>query len=305
MSGLVLAFDLGGTDLKAALVTPHGAIVAFTRTPSRVEEDAEGPLRAMDEARDPLVGPGVVVRAVGVGSPGAVDPLDGSLVGRTAHLPHWDSFPLRARVEDRYGLPAVADNDANLAALAEHRLGAARGARVSLTVTIGTGVGCGIVVDDRVLHGARGGAGELGHLPLGTTGLRCACGVRGCVEPEMGGEGIAARARSIGLECPDAASVFAFAAKGEMRARGIVEHMADRLGAALATAVNLLNPEVIVIGGGVGQAGAALLEPLGLALDRYALASHRRGLRVVPAALGERAGVTGAGLAAWERAGRA
>uniref|UniRef100_A0A832MLR1 ROK family protein n=1 Tax=Eiseniibacteriota bacterium TaxID=2212470 RepID=A0A832MLR1_UNCEI len=305
MSGLVLALDLGGTDLKAALVTPHGALVAFERVPSRAAEGPEGPLLAMDEARARLAAAGAAVRAVGVGSPGAVDPLDGSLVGRTAHLPCWDSFPLRARLEDRYGLPVAADNDANLAALAEHRLGAARGARASLTVTIGTGVGCGIVMDGRVVHGARGGAGELGHLPLGRDGARCPCGVEGCVEPEMSGGGLAARARAAGLDCPDAATVFAFAAKGELRARALVEHLADRLGAALATAVNLLNPEVVVVGGGVGQAGEALLAPVRSALERYALASHRLGLRVVPAALGERAGVTGAGLAAWDLLARA
>jgi glucokinase len=116
----------------------------------------------------------------------------------------------------------------------------------------------------------------------------------------MCGSGLVARAREAGLDCPDAAAVFAFAAKGEMRARALVDHMADRLGAALATAVNLLNPEVVVVGGGVAQAGGALLEPVQRALERYALASHRRGLRVVPAALGERAGVTGAGIAGWE-----
>jgi glucokinase len=294
-SAPVIAFDLGGTDLKAARVGESGELLAFARRPSRVRESATAPYEAMAEALEALGRDGAA-RAIGVGCPGVIDPVRGAMVDRTANLPHWLDEPLRERIEARFGLPAVVDNDANCAALAEHRLGAARGARVSLTVTLGTGVGCGIVVDGRPYRGAHGGAGEIGHLPLGLEAARCACGVDHCVEPEMSGSGLVRRARDIGLECEDAAAVFAFAARGELRAKDLVDHMADRLGAALATAINLFDPDVVVIGGGVSQAGDALFGPLGHAVSRYALASHRRGLRLVPAALGERAGVIGAGL---------
>jgi glucokinase len=152
-------------------------------------------------------------------------------------------------------------------------------------------------VDGWVLRGAHGGAGELGHLPLDGR-FPCGCGVPGCVEPECSGGGLAARAAEAGLDAGDAASVFAAAAAGEPRARRLVDRMTDRLGALIALAVNLLDPEVVVIGGGVSNAGEALLAPLRAAAARYALESHRGSVRIVGAALGERAGVVGAALAA-------
>jgi glucokinase len=302
-SGVVLAFDLGGTDLKGALVDTAGAVLASERLPAGAAVSASAPFEAMVAlaARLTAAAP-APPRAAGLGAPGVIDPLTGALVGTTAHLPHWRDVPLRDELARRLGLPVVVDNDANLAALAEHRAGAARGARLSLTVTVGTGVGCGIVSEGRVLRGAHGGAGELGHLPLGGTGARCACGVEGCVEPEAAGEGLAAAAREAGLDAPDARAVFALAALGEPRAQALVARLAHQLGRLLGAAVCLLDPDVVVIGGGVAQAGEALLAPVRVSLARHALASHVERVTLVPAALGERAGVVGAGLAAWDAA---
>jgi len=298
--GFVIALDLGGTDLKSGLVDRAGTLTHFARRPSRTLESAGAPLLALEQAAAELreLADGRVVGA-GLGCPGVIHPASGAQVGATAHLPHWDSMPLRELLRARLRLAVHVDNDANCAALAEATLGAARGTRGSLTVTLGTGVGCGIVAEGRVLHGAFGGAGELGHLPLGTLGRTCRCGVVNCVEPEASASGLVAMAREAGLEAPDAAAVFAAAAGGDSRAAKLVDHMADRLGALLAVAVNLLNPEVVVVGGGVAQAGEPLFGRLERAIERYALASHRRALRVVPAALGEQAGVIGAGLLAW------
>ncbi|TMQ71715.1 MAG: ROK family protein [Candidatus Eisenbacteria bacterium] len=304
-SRYAVGLDLGGTDLKAARVSADGRLEGFAKRPSRAAESAEGPLEAIAEAvaalthgaRDGLIG-------VGLGSPGVIDPVTGSLAGPTPHLHFWEAFPLRERLSQRLGLPVVVDNDANLAALAEHRLGAARGARVSITVTVGTGIGAGIVVEGRVLHGARGGAGEIGHLPLGRGGAPCRCGVPDCVEPDASGSGLARHARELGLSPAEAATVFAAAEAGDPRAQAVVAAMADRLGAALGVAVSLIDPDVVVLGGGVAQAGERLLEPVRAAVSRYTLATHREGLRVVAAALGERAGVIGAGLLAWDAAAR-
>jgi glucokinase len=298
-----IGLDLGGTDLKAGLVSGRGAVVHFLRRPSRAAESAEAPLEVIAQAVTDLrrVG-GEAVAGIGLGCPGVIDPASGALVGRTPHLPHWDSLPLRSLLTARLGPGLVVENDANLAALAEHRVGAARGARISLTVTVGTGIGCGVIVDGRVLRGAHGGAGELGHLPLDGRFV-CRCGVPGCAEPECSGSGLVARAREEGLEAADAAAVFAAAGAGDPRATRLIERMTDRLGALIAAAVLLLDPEVVVVGGGVSNAGEALLDPLRSAVTRYALESLRDGVRIVGAALGERAGVVGAGLAAWEAAG--
>lgn len=298
-----IGLDLGGTDLKAGLVSDRGEVTHFLRLPARAGEHAEAPLEAIAGAvadlRRAAAGP---VAGIGLGCPGVIDPASGALVGRTPHLPHWDSLPLRALLMERLGASLVLENDANLAALAEHRAGAARGARVSLTITVGTGIGCGVIIEGRVLRGAHGGAGELGHLPIDGR-FPCRCGVPGCVEPECSGSGLVARAREAGLVVPDAASVFAAATAGDARATPLIERMTDRLGALIAVAVNLLDPEVVVIGGGVSNAGEALLVPLRAAVARYTLESLRDGVRIVGAALGERAGVVGAGLAAWEAVG--
>jgi len=298
-----IGLDLGGTDLKAGLVSGRGEVAHFLRLPARAGEQADAPLEviagAVAELRRAAAGP---LAGIGLGCPGMIDPASGALAGRTPHLPHWDSLPLRALLTERLGARLVVENDASLAALAEHRVGAARGARISLTVTVGTGIGCGVIVDGRLLRGAHGGAGELGHLPLDGR-FPCRCGVPGCVEPECSGGGLVARAAETGLVVPDAAAVFVAAAAGDRRASRLIERMTDRLGALIAAAVNLLDPEVVVIGGGVSNAGEALLAPLRAAVTGYALESHGRGVRIVRAALGERAGVVGAGLAAWEAAG--
>ena len=297
-----IGLDLGGTYLKVGLVSGRGEVTRFQRLPARAREHADAPLEVIAQAvadlRRIAAGP---LAGIGLGCPGVIDPASGALVGRTPHLPHWDSLPLRALLTERLGTSLAVENDANLAALAEHRVGAARGARVSLTITVGTGIGCGVIVEGRVLRGAHGGAGELGHLPLDGR-FPCRCGVPGCVEPECSGSGLVARAGEAGLAVPDAAAVFAAAAAGDPRATRLVERMTDRLGALIAAAVQLLDPEVVVIGGGVSNAGEALLAPLRSAVTRYALGSPGVGVRIVGAALGERAGVVGAGLAAWAAA---
>ena len=291
--------DLGGTALKAVRVDRNGGTHGFFETPSRALESAEAPLDAIAGALATLEAEGAVAH-VGLGCPGAVDETRGVLVGRTPHLPHWQDWPIRELVRSRLGRAVAVDNDANLAALAEHRLGAARGCHSSLTVTIGTGIGCGIVIDDRVWHGAWGGAGEIGHVPLGSGAVPCRCGIPGCVEPEASGEGLARDALALGLDPADACGLFEAARSGHPQALTRAAHFSDRLGAAIGSAVSLLNPECVVIGGGVARAGDALMMPLSKAIERYTLPSHWKGLRVVAAVLGERAGCIGAGLLAWD-----
>jgi glucokinase len=301
---MAIGLDLGGTDLKSGLVGADGSLTSFSRRPSRTLESAEGPFEAIAIAVEELrAGLAATPVAAGLGCPGVIHPERGELVGTTAHLPHWDSTPLRAELERRLGIAFRLDNDANLAALAESRLGAARGTRVSMTVTLGTGIGCGIVVEGRVLRGALGGAGEIGHLPLGDGRHPCRCGVPGCIEPEASASGLVRAAREHGLDLPDAAAVFAAAGGGNPVAERLVERMTDRLGVCIAAAVDLIQPEVVVLGGGVSAAGAALVERVHAAVIRYALSTHTRALRVVGAGLGPQAGVVGAGLLAWEANG--
>lgn len=294
-----IALDLGGTNLKSARIARDGAVLEAGHEPARALDGPEALLGVLAEAARRFA-PGA--RAVGVGCPGVIHPGTGALVDETPHLSLPQDFPLAAHLSRELGLPVFADNDANLAAYGEAMAGAARGSRVSVTITVGTGVGCGIVADGRVLRGAWGGAGEISHAGLGSTGPACACGVTGCLEPLSGGEGITLRAREAGLAAEGARDVFAAAAAGDPAAARLVETMTDALGRQVALVVQVVNPEVVVVGGGVAAAGEGWLARLAGAVRRYAQPSHVRGLRIVPAALGNRAGVVGAGLFAWERA---
>jgi glucokinase len=292
----IVAFDLGGTELKAARIGADGRVHEFMRRPSMASEGEASLFAAIAAAGHELAveqSPGVV----GFGSPGVLHPVSGIIVDRTPNVKLPVDFPMRERLERLFDRRVAIDNDANCAALAEHQSGAARGARVSITVTVGTGVGSGIVVDGRVLQGALGGSGELGHVPVGSDGPQCGCGVVGCAEPVASGSGMLARAREAGLAVDSARDVFE---SGDPRAVEVVARMIDALARILGSATQILNPDVIVVGGGVAQAGEKLFAPLRVALERYTLASHRKRLRVVPAALGEQAGVIGAGLLAWQ-----
>lgn len=292
-----IGLDLGGTDLKALRVDAAGRPVAARSRPSRVGDSAAAPFEALHEALEELSGEGLA--GVGLGCPGVIDPATGAQLGRTAHLPHWHDVALGAWLAQQTTVPVVVDNDANFAALAEAEAGAARGARVSITVTLGTGVGCGVMLGDRILHGAFGGAGEIGHWPIGSGEVPCACGVPRCIEPEISAAGLVRAAGRAGLEVTRATEVFARAASGDAVAHALVERMTDGLGRTIAIAADLLAPDVVVLAGG----GAAAGEPLRAAVERavrhYALPTHVRDLRVVLAQLGAQAGAIGAALAAW------
>ncbi|MBI5169526.1 MAG: ROK family protein [Candidatus Eisenbacteria bacterium] len=292
-----IALDLGGTDLKVARVTRDGALLDFACVPSRAAESAQALLGTLvGAARERLP-----AAALGIGCPGVIEPASGALVDETPHLALPKDFALAAQLAGELGVAVAADNDANCAAYGEHFAGAARGARVSVTITVGTGIGCGIVVDGRVLRGAWGGAGEISHMGQRSSGPRCKCGVEGCAETTSGGEGLTHRAQAAGLAVGSARDVFDRAAGGDAIARRLIAEMTDALGHQIAAVVQVVNPDVLVIGGGVAQAGDTLRVPVVAALHRYAQHSHTARLRVVPAELGNKAGVVGAGLMAWER----
>jgi glucokinase len=239
-------------------------------------------------------------RAVGVGSAGQIDHESGVVVFANENLPGWTGMNIRARLEAVTGLPAVVDNDVNVAALAEARLGAAVGKQVVLMVTIGTGIGGALVLGDRLFQGATGVAGEIGHMPLTLNGARCSCGKRGCLETYASGPRIAtAYARAAGLERPVALpEVMERARVGDRIARRAFLRAGLRLGQALAGLVNALNPDAIVIGGGVLAAWELLCAAVQQQLERSALPAAAHAVTIEPAALGNEGGVLGAAILA-------
>lgn len=293
---LHLGLDLGGTNVKWALVERDGS-ARVTAAGSAATHAHEGPARVVERLAE--IGGGALNGAapdsVGVGVPGLFDADSGT----TAFLPNlpgdWAATPVAGPVGDALGAPAVLVNDARAFAVGESQLGAARGCRTAVFVTVGTGVGGGVVVDGR-LHLGIGTAGELGHQTVEPDGPLCGCGNRGCVEALACAGAIAADGGRATVE-----EIVAAAAAGEQRAREALERTGRYLGIALANCVLLLAPERIVVGGGVAGAGDLLLAPIRAELrERVRVAPVER-IDVVQAELGPGAGAIGAALWAAER----
>jgi glucokinase len=253
-----------------------------------------------DDPADEILG-------VGIGSPGPLDLAEGVVLD--AFNLGWKDFALRDRLAETVGLPAILDNDANCATWGEYWLGAGRNVKSLVGVTLGTGIGGGVVLDGRLIHGASASAGELGHMTIDFHGRRCKCGNYGCLEAYASGPNIAARAREglmagaesalTGLVGGDltrltAATVYEAILQGDAYAEEVMLETAKILGAGLANIVNLFNPDMIVIVGGVTRAGDYLFAPLRSEVRRRAFRSADQACRIVPGALPETAGVIGA-----------
>ena len=303
--------DVGGTKVLAAVVDDEGRVVRAARrtTPGRRVASArveEALAEAVHEAAA-----GAPVAAVGVGAAGFVNAARERIVF-APHLP-WRDEPVRARLAELLGVPVELDNDANCAALAEATYGAARGATSAVVVNLGTGIGGGILLDGRLLRGRHGMAGEFGHMQVVPDGAPCECGRRGCWEQYSSGNALVRVARErLGREptvlealCDGDPSgltgpmVTEAAEQGDLVARRAFASVGDWLGVGVANLVAALDPEVVVIGGGVSAAGDRLLEPARAALARSLVGgAHREVPPLVPAALGAYAGAVGAAVLA-------
>lgn len=307
--GVVVGVDIGGTKVLAGVVGADGTVTRTARrtTPGRrvVASQVEDALVAavLDAAGgSPLAG-------VGVAAAGFVDSR-GERVMFAPHLP-WQGEPLRDLLEARLGCPVLLDNDANCAARAEAHHGAAGGASSALMITMGTGIGGAVLVGGEVLRGANGMAGEFGHMQVVPDGQPCECGRRGCWEQYSSGNALVRNARTLMAEQPSVLSdmsgghpdrvtgpmVTAAAEEGDLVARRAFASVGDWLGVGTANLVAALDPEVVVIGGGVSAAGDKLLEPARAALRRTLVgAAHRSVPALVAARLGPEAGMVGAAL---------
>lgn len=307
----VLALDIGGTKLATAVVTgdgtPHGTLVEPTHREqgwnSIVDRLFDMGRRSMERAHASSV------NAVGIACGGPLDILSGTLVC-PPHLPGWRDVPIGPLAAEAFGVPFALQNDATAAALAEYRFGAGRGTSTMLYLTVSTGIGGGAVVDGTLHLGAAGNGAEFGHLTVLRGGRLCSCGRRGCIEAYASGTSIAARAeealatgRPSSLSAlPDvtAADVSDAAAKSDPLAREIWDETVDLLGAAVTDLVNVFEPDVVVLGGGVTRAGTLLLEPIRAIVAREAMPPAAATARVDLAALGELVGLVGAGVVGHE-----
>ncbi|HWC41154.1 MAG TPA: ROK family protein [Actinomycetota bacterium] len=298
MTGRFLGLDVGGTNSKLAVVAADadgGRLVATASVPTGAGDPAEvlGRLAAVATELVAAHGP---VAAAGVGLPGLFDEASGRVVFLPNLPPAWTGQPVAGPLGGRLGVPVALLNDARAFTLAESRMGAAAGCPTVVCLTLGTGVGGGVVVDGRLRFGPHGRAGELGHQVIEVGGPPCGCGNRGCVEAFAAG---AALCRLGGHATPEA--VFAAAAAGDGRAAAAVRSVVGRLAVGIANLVTILWPERVVVGGGVAAAGEELFGPLRAAVAASAPLVDPGAYEIVPAALGPAAGAIGAALWARER----
>jgi glucokinase len=312
---VILAIDVGGTKMAAGLVSADGTVLGSRRVATPQHADAETLWKTLGDLIDPLTGavPGGIA-GVGVGCGGPMRWPEGEV--STLNIPGWRGFPLRARLADRFpGLPVRLHNDAVCLAVAEHWQGAGRGSADMLGMVVSTGVGGGLILGGRLIHGGTGNAGHIGHVvvePVG--GPPCGCGGHGCLEAVARGPALTAWALDQGWRPgADAAAhpvrdaetyreeravtgraLAADAHAGDEVAVAAMRRAGRALGIAIASATHLCDLELVTIGGGLSQAGEPLFGPLEAALREHARMDFARRIRVVPASLGQDAGLVGA-----------
>jgi glucokinase len=312
----LIGVDIGGTNTVVAAVPFQGGLPTALRSfETRPERGADAVVNEVAEAADSVIQEALGVEGgsrddvlgVGIGCPGPLD-LKTGVVGATPNL-GWEGYPIRDRIGQALKLPASLDNDANCATYGEWWQGAGRGTSSLVGVTLGTGIGGGFIENGRLLRGASGSACEIGHTTIDLDGRRCGCDNHGCLEAYASGPNIAARARE-GLEAgresclPEmvagdlrritAATIYEALVAGDEYAREVMTETAKLLGVGVANLVNTLNPEMVVIVGGVTRAGEHLFAPLRAELRRRAFDSAVDVCAIVPGALPQTAGVIGA-----------
>ncbi|AHH93526.1 ROK family protein [Kutzneria viridogrisea] len=292
--------DVGGTKIAGALVGADGVVRGRTVVPTPARDGARAVLAAMAELVRALAA-GTPVVGVGVGTGGVVDAATGTVLSATDLLPGWAGTDVAGELRALTGLPVRVDNDGNALALGEHHFGAGRGLRDGVYVTVGTGIGGGIVLDGVLRRGATHSAGELGHLPVpGAEGRRCSCGATGHVEAVASGPAMTSRYREVtGEQVTDLRAIAERALAGEQAASAVLAEGGAALGAALAGLANALDPQVVVLGGGVAEIGEPFLGPVERALRSAALPGPSR-VALRPALLGTDAPLAGAAVLAFE-----
>ena len=312
---LFVGVDLGGTNIVVGAMSDDGTRqFGMHSEPTRSDEGVDRVIGRMAEMVETTIttamretgAPRSAFRGVGIGAPGPLDRERGVVL--VAPNLKWNNVPLRDRMSELTGLPAAIDNDANCATYGEWWIGAARGGRNVIGITIGTGIGGGLIIDGKLYHGSSDMAGEIGHVTIDQTGRRCGCGNYGCLEAYASGPAIAERAReALAFDLPSvlrdlvdddltritAQTVYDAAARGDDIARDVVRDTARFLGTGVANLLNIFNPDVVVIAGGVTQAGEALFEPLRMEVRRRAFRSAVQAVRIVPGELSGTAGVVG------------
>jgi glucokinase len=295
VSTQVIGVDVGGTKILAGVVERDGTVVTHREYPTPLESEAElldGLEAAVRELLDESVG------AVGFGIPSRIDQRAGVAIG-SVNIPLVD-VPFRDVMRQRLGLPVEIDNDANAAAIAEWKVGAGRGTTDMIMLTLGTGVGGGLILGGRPYRGSIGAGGELGHLVIVHDGALCSCGGHGHLESYVSGKAADEVARQEFGPAADAHRLVRLANEGDAKAIELLTEIGRKLGSGLGSLINVFDPQLIVVGGGFAAAGELLFAPAREVMAREALKPMHDSIRVVRAELGTSAGMIGAAMVAFD-----
>jgi glucokinase len=285
---MIIGIDLGGTKIAAALATPSGRILTDVNIPTEAHKGKKQVIENIKKSVYALIrGQRTQISCIGIGVPGPIL-YDKGIVIEPPNLPGWKRVNLKKILEKEFKVPVHVDNDANCAALAEAYFGAGKRARHFIYITISTGIGGGIIINRKIYRGATGSAGEFGHMVIDSRGFTCGCGNVGCFEALASGTAIKKRA---GM---DAISVELAARQGDKKALRVIEETAHYLAIGIANLVNIFNPELVILGGGVSQMRELLLNPIRKEFKKYALTLPAKSVKIIRAKLRTEAGVLGA-----------
>lgn len=294
----IIGIDLGATNIKVGLIKSrkivHKQVLSTRDFASRgklisgICVAINALLKAAHLSKNDVLG-------VGMGLPGPVDSVKG-IVHYFPNIKGWRNVPLRRLMQQKTKLPVAIDNDANLMSLAEVRIGAARGLENVVGITLGTGVGGGIIINGRVYRGASFVAGEIGHIPLNEHGPKCNCGGNACLERYIGNSYILAEAQKAFGQGVTLETVTRLAEEGNSKAIAVWDKAAGHLGVGLSAVINILNPDAVVIGGGVASAGKFIFDKVRQVVRKRAMPTQARTAKIVKAKLGIDAGMLGAAL---------
>jgi len=315
-----IGVDLGGTNIVSAIVNYQGEIVNRLKVPTLAERGKEATIKRIIEtihkniAQSTTIAPGDII-GIGIGAPGPLNIKKG-IINFAPNLSGWRDVPLKKILEDEFNMKVVLENDANVAAWGERCFGEGQGVNNLVCFTLGTGIGGGIIIDGKIYHGNNCGAAELGHMTVNKDGPRCNCGNYGCLEAYSSATGIKNRIKNRikeGIkseflhfdsdeelfESLRLKSIFEAARKGDRLTSDIVEEAISYLGIAIANMANILNPEMVVLVGGITNEGYKLLIPLRKEVKKRAFYSNYKSLKIVIGKLAGNAGVLGAAALLW------
>ncbi|MCL0072775.1 ROK family protein [Dehalococcoidia bacterium] len=310
MNGFVIAVDVGGTSFRVALADREGRLLARGAEPTRPQEGPGSGIRRLKDAIRKTASSVSFkeVAGIAVGAAGPIDPLRGVILTPPS-LPTWRDVPLKEQLEEEFQVPIWMENDADLAALGEHRFGAGRGCDRLIYITVSTGIGGGIIINGQLLSGSSVSVAEIGHMVVDPDGPVCNCGGRGHLEAVASGTAIARMAverisqghssaisRLVGghLSMVTAETVVEAAGQGDTTAQAVMQKAGISLGIAVVSLIHIFDPEVVIIGGGVSNAGELILNPIRQVITERAMPDFRNRARVVCSSLGDDSVILGA-----------